>query len=431
MGQGDSNSMSHDDTTIKNGHFSKDLRLLAEQWMSCSVDDLDIEIVEEPISKFEQQIKQMQEQCDELPEHADRTKKIKELLEQGEKLFPIYVKKNDPDLWVMEGRHRMLATSLMGIKMIPVGYVSVSKSNDVAVYEEVTKELTTTEGKNIPLSMVFGHGTVGNIESFGGKSLLQNTQAVDAAFDNTKELQNIWNHSHSQWVWGHINLHWKSPLHNMRQIAAEINSKKNALNSAKWSQVRNEIKIKKIQEQLQKGNEEGTLDYWKEIELKIKLAELQEGMVDSISFIEGGMKDVLALNNLYEQVKKQVNTFSEADVEKEESKTHLRRSLTQCIRDVRQTGSISKGEQEYMEQIGVNPMKIQKAIRVYVASEENDDNWDISGLNRFVNSMVDELIDYYQVDKKVMEMKGLSSEVVEDYININKIALPKTSNEDD
>ena len=52
-----------------------------------------------------------------------------------------------------------------------------NEKKEVAVFEAIVnnKEIATTEDKNVPLSMVFGHGTLGNIESFGGKSLMQNT----------------------------------------------------------------------------------------------------------------------------------------------------------------------------------------------------------------------------------------------------------------
>jgi hypothetical protein len=114
----------------------------------------------------------------------------------------------------------------------------------------------------------------------------------------------------------------------------------------------------------------------------------------------------------------------------EESKSHLKRSLVQCIRDVRQGGSITKGEQEYMEQIGVNPMKVQKAIRIYVASEEEDESWDVSNLHAFVDNMTNELIDFYKVDQKVLELKGFDPEPFESYTNINKLALPNKTDED-
>jgi len=306
------------------------------------------------------------------------------------------------------------------------------EKKEVAVFEAIVnnKEIATTEDKKVPLSMVFGHGTLGNIQSFGGKSLMQNTVEVDKALANVGELETIWNHSHTQWTWKHINFSYHSPMKNMRQISAEISSKKGALNTAKWKQVKNEVKIRKIQDQLDKGNQDGTLDYWKEVDLKIKLAELQEGMVEGARYIEGAMKDVLAMNEMYEQLKTKVNSFSEYDMELEESKSHLKRSLVQCIRDVRQGGSITKGEQEYMEQIGVNPMKVQKAIRIYVASEEEDESWDVSKLHEFVDNMTNELIDFYKVDQKVLELKGFDPEPFESYTNINKLALPKNTDED-
>ena len=306
------------------------------------------------------------------------------------------------------------------------------EKKEVAVFEAIVNntEIATTEDKKVPLSMVFGHGTLGNIESFGGKTLMQNTVEVDKALANVGELETIWNHSHTQWTWKHINFSYHSPMKNMRQISAEISGKKGALNTAKWKQVKNEVKIRKIEDQLDKGNREGTLDYWKEVDLKIKLAELQEGMVEGARYIEGAMKDVLAMNEMYEQLKVKVNSFSEYDMELEESKSHLKRSLVQCIRDVRQGGSITKGEQEYMEQIGVNPMKVQKAIRIYVASEEEDESWDVSNLHEFVDNMTNELIDFYKVDQKVLELKGFDPEPFESYTNINKLALPNKTDED-
>ena len=52
----------------------------------------------------------------------------------------------------------------------------------------------------------------------------------------------------------------------MRQIAAEMSRKKLALNEAKWRHVKNEVRMKKIEEQLQEGKNE----YWKEVDLTVK-----------------------------------------------------------------------------------------------------------------------------------------------------------------
>ena len=296
------------------------------------------------------------------------------------------------------------------------------KKNEITVFEEIRKDIDITRDISdfkVAMSDVFGKGSLAVKESFGGVTFKDNSEKVDVAIQNTNELHNIWNHSHTQWMWKHLNLSWHAPLKNMRQISAEISRKKGALNEAKWKHVQNEVKIKKIEEELSKPE---LLDYWREVDLKIKLAQLQEGLAEGSTHIEGAMKDILALNELFEQLKSKVSSFSEEDVEKEETKTHLKRSIVQCIRDIRQGGSITKGEQEYLEQIGVNPMKMQNILREYVKAEAAADTWDVSGLYEFVDGVVEELAERHQVDKVRMNLQGFESEAIGNITYDNKVA---------
>ena len=301
---------------------------------------------------------------------------------------------------------------------------------DLTVFEDFRKnsEIILSDPNNvkIPLATVFGKGTTGNLPSFGGKSLNENTHLVDAAIKNVGELENIWNHSHTQWTWKHINFSYHSPMKNMRQIAAEVSKKKSALNEAKWRHVKNEIKICKIEEQLANTDD---MDYWEEVNLKVKLAELKEGAVEGMKYIEGAMKDILAMEDIYEQLKSKVSDFSEHDVELYETKSHLQRSLVQCIRDIRMSGSISKGEQEYVEQIGVNVSKLQNVLRNYVQNEAKQDSWSSDGLFKFVDELSDELIKVHKVDVKRMELMGYDHDPREDITFINKLAKPTNQEE--
>lgn len=310
--------------------------------------------------------------------------------------------------------------------------LNTSESKEIAVFEEIRRDLIVgAKELKVPMSMVFGRGTVGDIQSFGGSTLAENTKKVDLALSNVGELQTIWNRQKTQWMWKHLNLSWHAPIKNMRQIAAEITAKKAALNDAKWRQVENELKIRKLEDQLEKLQESGNLDYWKEVEIKIKLAKFKEGMAEGITFIEGAMKDVLILNELYEELKEKVSNFSELDVEKEEAKSHLKRSLVQSIRDVRQAGSITKGEQEYLEQIGVNPMKVQGLLRAYVEKEAKSESWDISDLYEFVDKLTDELIDVYKVNEKRMSLQGFTTDIFEEFSQTNKVALLTSQSKED
>ncbi len=300
---------------------------------------------------------------------------------------------------------------------------SEDKKTEIAVFERLRNDLDITRdisGFSVSMNDVFGKGSLAAKESFGGLTFKENSEKVDLAIQNTNDLQSIWNHSHTQWMWRHLNLSWLSPMKNMRQISAEISRKKGALNEAKWKHVQNEIKIKKIEEELRNPE---LLDYWREVDLKVKLAQLQEGLAESSTAIEGAMKDLLALNELYEQLKEKVSDFSEEDVEAEETRSHLKRSIVQCIRDIRQGGSITKGEQEYLEQIGVNPTKMQNVLRNYVKSEAEQDSWDVSGLYTFVDEIVEELSERHQVDKVRMDLQGFKNEYIGSITMDKKVAL--------
>lgn len=313
-------------------------------------------------------------------------------------------------------------------EMENISVEELKNRRELTVFEEIRKKdliVSDPEALKVPMAMVFGHGVTGNLPSFGNRTLNENTQLVDAALQEMGQLESIWNHSHTQWTWKHINLSYHSPWKNMRQISAEISSKKSALREAKWRHIKNEAKIRRYEEDLLAGE----LDYWKEVDLKIKIAELKENAVEGMKYIEGAMKDVLALQDMYNDLKKQVSDFNEHDVEKEETKAHMKRSIVQCIRDVRQNGYISKGEQEYAEQIGINPTKLQKVIRAYVASEEQDEGWGTKSLIEFVDQLVNELADVYKVDIERLDIMGFNPEPVEDISMLNRLAhLEKETN---
>ena len=288
-------------------------------------------------------------------------------------------------------------------------------SNELTLFEESIKTaIATSELKpGLDFNKVFGRKGLGDIQSFGGTSLAENSVKVDKVLQNSYELQRIWNRSHSNWLWRHVNLTYHSPYTNIRQLAAEIQKKRQTVNSAKWRQLRSEMKIRKMEDRLAEMQEKDEPDKYKEAELMISIAEAKEGMADGMAYIEGAMKDVLELGDLYDQMKEKHGNFSETDIEHEETKSHLRRSIVQSLRDVRQSGRISKGEQEYMEQIGVNVSKMEAEMQKYTAWERSDNApWDNSALFDFVEQMTQKLYDA-KVAEKRMELLGLEEKVNE------------------
>lgn len=257
---------------------------------------------------------------------------------------------------------------------------------------------------------LFVEKTLPAIPSFGGRTLTENIKKADLALVEMEPLGKIWNHSHSQWAWRHLNLSSFSPIKNLRQISAEIEKKKAALNETKFKYYKKQIELEKIKRLL-----EETSDDLDRIKLQVRQAEIEHHLTESQRLIDGALKDVMTLYDLYNQIKKQTGKITEADAEEVESIAHLQRSIQQCIRDIRYCGAITKGEQEYLEQIGVNPSKMQRILREYVEKEGQDD-WTTNNLAEFVVGLSHDLINECKVDLARMNIQGFDPDVKHEYL---------------
>ena len=280
-------------------------------------------------------------------------------------------------------------------------------SNDIIK----SKDLNTwiQDHQSTHLSEVFSAENLPNVKSFGNKTFAENAALAEAAMLNCVETERIWNRSHSQWTWRHINLSYAAPMKNLRQISAEVSSKRQALEEAKWNYLKTQAKIKIKESQVEKEKDPN-----RKTLLEIELAEMRSSSAAGMKYVEGAMKDVITLSELYDQLKAPYEGYTEEDFEKEEAKSHLKRSLVQCLRDIRQSGRITKGEQEYLEQIGVNPGKIFQDMMRYLSHEEQSDDYTVTGMYEFLDDMCDKLIDQLHVDDIRMKLQGLENRILDD-----------------
>jgi len=276
--------------------------------------------------------------------------------------------------------------------------------NEVTIKKENKQDLVDVaeEARGKSIAEVFMATNLAEVKSFGGLTIAENAKKVDLAIANVAETERIWNRSHSQWTWRHINLSYAAPMKNLRQVSAEMTRKREALEEAKWNYLKNEIKLKQKEERLAKEK-----DPLKSQLIEIDIAQLKSGMANGMKYVEGAMKDVLTLSNLYDDLKDKFSDYTEEDFEKEEARSHLKRSMVQCLRDVRQSGRITKGEQEYLEQIGVNPGKITLDMLAYLEYEQKIEDYTVKPMYEFLDDMCTKLLDQLQVDKVRMELQGL------------------------
>lgn len=97
----------------------EDLEHVAE-WFKRDLSELSFEFKYEDIEKFKKQITEMLKPTE---EDRERIELILKHLKEGEPPYAIFVDKSDN--FILEGRHRIVAFYLYGLKKIPVYYVSL------------------------------------------------------------------------------------------------------------------------------------------------------------------------------------------------------------------------------------------------------------------------------------------------------------------
>jgi hypothetical protein len=79
-------------------------------WINAnSIEDIETRFEKISIEIFLKQIKEMESTYDEFPDDKARTTIIYNALKNGESIKPIYIEEGDEFLFVLEGRHRMVA----------------------------------------------------------------------------------------------------------------------------------------------------------------------------------------------------------------------------------------------------------------------------------------------------------------------------------
>jgi len=264
--------------------------------------------------------------------------------------------------------------------------------------EQENQKLAIFSDKSSSLAEMFKKDNLPSTQSFGGLTLAENAKKADMAIAKMAATERVWNRTKTEWIWKHGNMHYYDDYGNLRQISAELASKRMALQEAKWRYLKNEARIAMKREALQTIESPARRQY-----IEIQIAELEEGMATGMKHIEGALKDVLTLETLYDQIMERVGEFSEQDIESNEAKHHIMLSVSQALRDVRENGRIFKGNAEYMEWIGLNVSKVEEDLKKCVEYEKTCGSYDGTYIKDFVTKMANEL---YEISNKRAEVMG-------------------------
>ena len=230
----------------------------------------------------------------------------------------------------------------------------------------------------------FNNEFITKYKSYGNKSLIENMQNAEDAIRKVQYTERIWDRSRSQFMLKSLTCSQADDWTRLRQVSAEMASKRMALSEAKFGYAESIIKTKIKKQEYEK--EDDPLE--KEL-LAIGIARMEFGNIELLVKVEGALKEIETLGEMHDQLKKIIGDVSEEEFEKSQVKSHIRRALTQAIREVREKNVIGIGNQEYLEQVGVCATSATKEIHIFLEQERSTEVKNTSLLHSFVNDFAE------------------------------------------
>ena len=204
-----------------------------------------------------------------------------------------------------------------------------------------------------------------------------------------------------------LNMAGDEPYRHLRQILAQIEKKKNAVEDASFKLRKDEIRKERLAE--------------KDDEIsKICIQELTVKAERHRIYIEGAVKEIGMFQDVYDDIREThgiPEKWDERDSEKGEIRHHIKMGFRTAFQELMCNGMVGRGSSEYLEQFGVHPQAARRHLHEYILANEellnNGKEPNIEHFHNFLDAMADK---YKDAHKAVMKRIGLKNLIREDFI---------------
>ncbi len=263
---------------------------------------------------------------------------------------------------------------------------------------------------------------------------MKNTQELAQSFpdhsemltiiqDNLPEINRastLFRKTQSQFMDNMLTVSHPTPIRNLRQILAEVESTTLALKESHFKNRKKEIEIQILERdiKLEKDNLKADLI---QVEIEEKYSELET----SRGYVSGAIRKLTNYNTQYISIMDSMGLkdFDEIDFEKEESRYHVMKAFEQGLISARpRQGVIDEGNQIYFYQVGINGTMAQREVMSYLNEEgkmiSEGKTPTHSMTLKFLNDMADKYSKNY---KDFAEWKGMTGVVTEEASIVKKL----------
>lgn len=154
---------------------------------------------------------------------------------------------------------------------------------------------------------------------------------------------------------GNLQYSGETPITWISQCASQAESKANALHDAYWSLQEIKLKIKKLSD---KTDEKSLL----------KAKKYQSQIQNNEHYIKTCYQDLIHYQQTAQLIREKFNIaedLSAEDLAENSKREHIRKAMRQALRDIENSGVISKGVSEHLEHYGIHPMTARLQVQEY------------------------------------------------------------------
>ena len=192
-------------------------------------------------------------------------------------------------------------------------------------------------------------------------------ETIKSGLPEIARATSLFNKTQSQFMDNMLTVSKPTPIRNLRQILAEMNKTKSALNEAYHKCRRKEVERRIALRSAEKESDE----LQRELYL-IGAEEKASQLENTKGYISGAIRKLANYQAQYDSIKNHfdVDSFSEIDFEVEEERYHIMTAFEQGLNAARSHGGvIDEGNQIYFTGIGINGSMGQQLMANYLKYE--------------------------------------------------------------
>lgn len=207
-------------------------------------------------------------------------------------------------------------------------------------------------------------------------------EVVKESLPEVQRATSLFYKTQSQFMDNLLTVNHYTPLRNLRQILAQMNTTRDALKESHFKLKKKEVEFKKKQRDYENlftidGNDERVLKFQNlDLDadlLEIEMAEILSQADTTRGYISGAIRQLTNYTEQYNNIVKThgLEKWNESDFEREEEEYHIKKAFEQAICAARpRQGVIDEGNQIYFAQIGINGGAAQNLVYDFFQNEQ-------------------------------------------------------------